>query len=277
MARRDQALSKTGEGDQLTLALPYWPDTDRAAPRPFLLSGLFPVVKRGTRRRLESEEVAVWGDHILRVTGQQMDQGDLDTLLELLHRARSQETTAPVETSARELLRCMGKKTGGTQCTWLGQSIERLQNNSIQITSNGRATYQGSLIQEFLRDEKTQAYKIVLNPRLAEMFGGGNYTRMIQEVRQALKTDLSKWLYGYVNSHRATLENPHRVKLSTLKPLTGSRATDKKFREMLRAGLEQLKEQGVLADWEITAQGVVVLTRPERAVVPETPRLGYGP
>jgi hypothetical protein len=51
------------------LQLPFAFDIERTAPAPVVRSALFGIVKRGTRRYVEREVVASWGNDSIIYTG----------------------------------------------------------------------------------------------------------------------------------------------------------------------------------------------------------------
>jgi hypothetical protein len=75
-------------GKQLTL--PIWTSIERTAPAPIVRSALFGIVKRGTRRFVDREVLASWGNDSITFTGSQLDQADFDLWLEILHQSREQ-------------------------------------------------------------------------------------------------------------------------------------------------------------------------------------------
>jgi|GEM_PF-5660908 len=71
------------------------------------------------------------------------------------------------------------------------------------------------------------------------------------EQRHALSGDLSKWLQGYVLSHKSTWRKPHLIGLDKLQELCSSSATIRKFRQQLKNAMTELQEQHVVAGWNL--------------------------
>jgi hypothetical protein len=129
----------------------------------------------------------------------------------------------------------------------------------------GRKTFGGPLIEGFDRDEATGEHVLYLSPRLAELFEDGDYTRIDWEIRRGLGMDLAKWLHGYIASHRATTQNPHRLGLKRLRELCGSETDELwKFRQQVRDAMQELQAAGVVTAWRITPGDALEVVRPNR-------------
>ncbi|OSM08672.1 putative Replication initiator protein A [Magnetofaba australis IT-1] len=244
--------------------LPFWPDEDRAAPTMMLQSALFGCAVKGERPMVKDMALATWGSVTIRYTGERLDQGDLDVWYELVHRSRD-SLGHMVPVSAYSLLKAIGRSTGKTQYEWLKRSLKRLQVCGVEVARADGRGYQGPLVAAFAFSERERKYAFRLNPELAELFKNEGFTRVVFETRLKLKTDTARWLHNYINTHRATYERPHRVKLQTLHELIGSETKNMRaFRKRIRDTLEQLQEHGVVESWEVTDNDTVVIVRPDR-------------
>ena len=244
--------------------LPLWPAELRTCPSCVLRSALFGVVQRGRRKALEGEILATWEGITIRYTGWRLDQADLDVWLAALHLAREHHLGVRVSVTINEMLRTIGRPTDGRSHDWFKNAIRRLTACAVEITRQ-RRTYWGSLIEKGCRDEATGAFVIVLNPELAMLFEDDDYTRIEWEIRRSLGMDLAKWLHGYIASHRATAQNPHRIGLERLRALCGSdydRLRD--FRDDVRKAMDQLQAAGVVTTWRITPGDALEVVRPNR-------------
>ena len=244
--------------------LPLWPAELRTCPSCVLRSALFGVVQRGRRKALEGEILATWEGVIIRYTGWRLDQADLDVWLAALHLAREHHLGVRVPVTLNAMLRTIGRPTAGSSHEWLKGAIRRLTACAVEITRQ-RRTYWGSLIEKGCRDEETGEFVIVLNPELAVLFEDDDYTRLGWEIRRGLGMDLAKWLHGYIASHRATTQNPHRIGLERLQALCGSdyeRLRD--FRDDVRKAMAQLQAAGVVTVWRITPGDALEVVRPNR-------------
>ena len=244
--------------------LPLWPAELRTCPSCVLRSALFGVVQRGRRKALERAILATWEGVTLRYTGWRLDQADLDVWLAALHLAREHHLGVRVLVTVNEMLRTMGRCTGKHDHEWFKGAVARLTACAVEITA-GRKTFGGPLIEGFERDEVTGEHVLYLSPRLADLFEDGDYTRIDWEIRRGLGMDLAKWLHGYIASHRATTQNPHRLGLERLQALCGSdygRLRD--FRDDLRKAMAQLQAAGVVTAWRITPGDALEVVRPNR-------------
>ncbi len=244
--------------------LPLWPEELRACPSCVLRSALFGVVQRGRRKALEGEILATWEGVTIRYTGWRLDQGDLDVWLAALHLAREHNLGVRVPVTINEMLRTTGRSTAGSFYEWFKSAIRRLTACAVEITA-GRKTFGGPLIEGFERDEVTGEHVLYLSPRLAELFEDGDYTRIDWETRRDLGMDLAKWLHGYIASHRATTQNPHRLGLERLRTLCGSETDElRKFRQQIREAMQELQAAGVVTAWRITPGDALEVVRPNR-------------
>ena len=222
------------------------------------------MIERGQRKALQRTVLAAWSGITIRYTGVELDQSDLDVWLTVLHIAREQALGVRVPVTAHQLLKTMGWATGKANHEWLKVVMARLNGAVVEITVNGK-TYSGPLVAEFVRDEATGHYLLVLNPNLVVLFEDNTFTRLEWEQRQDLSKDLAKWLYGYVLSHRATAKQPHRIGLERLRELCGSdikRVVD--FRKEVRAAVRELKDAGVVTTWRITENDALEVIRPRK-------------
>ena len=244
--------------------LPLWPAELRTCPSCVLRSALFGVVQRGRRKALEGEILATWEGVTIRYTGWRLDQGDLDVWLAALHLAREHHLGVRVPVTINAMLRTMGRSTAGSFHEWLKGVIRRLTACAVEITV-GRKTFGGPLIEGFERDEATGEHVLYLSPRLADLFEDGDYTRIEWEIRRSLGMDLAKWLHGYIASHRATTQNPHRLGLKRLRELCGSETDElRKFRQQVRDAMQELQAAGVVTAWRITPGDALEVVRPNR-------------
>lgn len=232
--------------------LPIWPDAFRAVPNSFLRSALFGAIRKGRRRYLEAEQIAAVDGIEVRYTGQRLDQGDLDVWEALLHAAREQDLGSECRVTSYALLKLMGKvDTGGNRQT-LHKRITRLRAGAIEV-KQGRHIYIGGLVDEAYKDEETQEWVIVLNPRLRSLYGPDQFTQIEWAVRHALDgQQLAQWLHGFYASHA----KPFPIKIETLLQLAGSeneaaRSAYQKLRLALKAVADASANKGAPFSYEI--------------------------
>ena len=97
------------------------------------------------------------------------------------------------------------------------------------------------------------------------LFEDDDFTRLEWEIRLDLDMDLAKWLHGYIASHRATTQNPHRLGLKRLRELCGSDREELRFfRRDVRQAMRELQAAGVVTAWRITPGDALEVVRPNR-------------
>jgi TrfA protein len=225
---------------------PLWPELVRACPNSFLRSALFPAIHRKDRRFINDELLASCEGIEIRFKGEQLNQEDLDLCSLLFHLGRLHPLGDTCHFTAYAMLKVLGRAKGSREYQDLHQSIRRLgQQVEIKI---GRYRYFGAFVLKGVRDDITRHYNIKLNPDLVGLFAHG-WTALEWKQRQELRgKHLALWLQGYYASHAA----PVSVKVETLRAWSGSKTKDLyKFRQNLRAALDQLKKFGVIAAWRI--------------------------
>lgn len=234
-SRKAAAPARQGPGK----SLPLWPDAVRGVPNGMLRSALFGVIKKGSRRFMQGEQVAALEGIEIRYTGQQLDQGDLDVWESLLHVARVQKMGEQCRFTAYALLKLMEKTDTGKNRETLQIRIERLRANAINI-KQGRYSYIGGLVDEAFRDDETREWVIGLNPKLHNLFGADQFTQIEWTVRRTLDGQpLAQWLYGFYAGHA----KPYPIKIETLHKLCGSEATVMSdFAKTLRKGMDAVSK-----------------------------------
>ncbi|NOY71634.1 MAG: hypothetical protein GXP14_04545 [Gammaproteobacteria bacterium] len=251
--RRQSKSLQPCAGDQ---QLPMWQDYQRGAPVCVLRSSIFGVVKRGRRRYLRREELAKWGEDKISYSGERLDQADLDVWLELLHLVRTTPLGQTVAFEKYTFLRQLGRSTGRQNWRWLEDSIARMMASTVEIKT-GTKRYLGALIHKGYIDDESGRYVVILNTELMALFHAG-YTLQHAKKRLLLSTDLAKWLCGYLESHKATEDHPHRVSVKRLHELCGSETKNlKHFRSKLKSAVDQLAEQEVIKKWTITKNDIL--------------------
>lgn len=242
--------------------LAFWRDRERAVPTAIIRSALFGVVKRGRRPYVQGHLIVCWKNCEIRYTGGRLDQYDEDVWMQVLHFARQQDLSAEngIRFTLRGFLKSMGTSSGGCSTRALFRSLERMTATAVSIRV-GSFTYVGSLIDEFVEDEATGRYVVRINPKLAGLFGTG-YTKLEAETRRRLSTQITQHLYGYIQSHKATQQHPHRIGLVRLQEIMGSETEPKDFRRKVRRAMEELQRAGVVTSWRITAGDALEFVRP---------------
>ena len=240
-----KATAKALENGVFQLKYP-WANENRGVPNDFLRSALFGVVRRGRREVLDGVEIAAWGDSCIRYTGAKLMQSDQDVWMACVEACKRAGSTQ-VEIGQRDLMRLAGRKGGNTGR--LFNDIKRLAFAGIEI-SGGQYRYAGTLLQEVIRNEETGKLALSINPKMAALFGAGA-THIGAEQRHALSGDLSKWLHGYVLSHKSNAQEPHIIRLQKVQELCGSQSNIRDFRRSIKKSLKELEEKKIIVEGTI--------------------------
>lgn len=218
--------------------LPNWPDTDRGVPNIALRSALFGAIAKGPRRYLEGENISAQKNITISYTGEQLDQGDLDVWVTVLHLARTQPIDQGCSITAYKLLKLLQLTDTGANHKTLKSRLSRMNTCALVVQVGPLIHYEGSLINEIYRDEHSRHCIIRLTPGLNKMFERDQFTQIHWAVRQTLNGHyLAQWLHGFYSSHAA----PFPLRIETLHRLSGSKTTDQsKFRQLLRKALDAL-------------------------------------
>lgn len=212
----------------------------REVPNIALRSALFGAIGKGKRRYLEREMIYTQKNTSIIYTGVQLDQGDLDVWETILHIVRTQPLGQDCCISTYKLLQLLGNSDTGANRKVLKRRLSRLSASALDVKIGYHTYYEGSLINEILRDENNGRSIIRLNPHLSKMFESDQFTRINWQVRQSLKGKfLAQWLHGYYSSHAT----PYPVRIQTLHQLSGSNSVHQsKFRQQLSKALSTLRE-----------------------------------
>lgn len=227
-----------GQPHQLSLWPSVWSEGSRCAPNLLLRAALFAALGDAPRRFLDRVELATNANSKLIYTGVQLDQGDLDVWLNMLHIARLQPMGNQVRFTAYRMLKLLGRAdTGGNRRT-LHKRILRLKATAIELQS-GHITYMGSLIQYGCKDDINREYMIVIDPALHPLFDQHQFTYLDKAIRHELEgKPLAQWLHAFYSTHGA----PYPLSATYLRQLSGStNACPKSFRQKLKRALADVE------------------------------------
>lgn len=218
-------------------SIPVVSEQKRVVPNAILRSSLFGVVAKGNRKYERNVLKATVQGLTVKFTGEQLDQADLDVYLECVRRCAKNPLGELVRFSVSDFLKSIGRNTGKSDHEWVKSCLTRLFVCGIEL-GDGRFFYEGHLINEKYRDEKTGEFVIALNPKIAAFFSGDVWTGLLMIERYGLKgKSLALWLHGFYSSH----EKPFPYKVETIKELCGSEVSVLwKFRQTLKKSLSDL-------------------------------------
>ncbi len=251
--------------------LPLWPDEKRGAPNAILRSAVFSAstpVARIDRPRYVDRLLPVLPPFAVYYTGPQLYQPELDVCLELWHRCRRTTLGNEVTFHARSFLRSIGRHTGKSDHTWLGEAFSALLEPSVRVMARNPSggmtfVYGGHLVEEAFHDQSRDAWYARVSPTITRLFAPGAHTWLQSSARLALgRGYLAKWLHGYYATHR----DPLPISVERLRELSGSSAGRlRKFRESLRSALQGLAEaecsEGRAFAWRIDDEDMVHVRR----------------
>ncbi len=250
--------------------LAFWSDERRGAPNPVLRSALFSAGKPTARREfLEQVKLApALAPYTVRYTGPELFQPDLDVWLELVHLCRLRPLGTSTDFQVRTFLKALGRSTGKTDRVRLVAGFARLRATSFTVswvdpTTKKYRMYMGGLLDALAVDEATGRWRVVLDPRIAELFAPSQHTWLQASARRALgKSYMAKWLHGYFSSHR----QPHPIRVAALLELSGSENRElRDFRRRLRAALAEVARvetaEGRRFEWRLDDEDLVHVRR----------------
>lgn len=175
-------------------------------PNPVVRSSLFAPIARGRRKDHKETLIAGRGDAQITVTGPQLDMSDSDVFMHCLELSKREELGKPVYFTRNDFLNGLGKKGphGKSSYEWLHGALWRLKITTIKIKTERYETAL-NLIQDYEANSESGEYWIAINPRIATLFGGGQFTKIDWQKRQAIahQIDLAKWVQGYILSNRS--------------------------------------------------------------------------
>ncbi len=250
--------------------LPF-PDETPPVSNVIARSALFAAVKSKDRRQMRHEIVASQEGIEISFTGEQLNQDDHDSFMQLVKLASGRPLGETVVIPANAILRALGRSTGKSQHEQLRADMDRLISGTVTIKAKG-LEYIGHLIDDALQDSREPVHKrhwaYRLNPRLVTLFAPNTYTLNNWETRQQLsQKDLARWLQLWLESHAQNFATG----VDTIRERCGSRnASLRDFRYKLKTALDDLKAAGVIHNWAIDAGDLVHIDR-----TPSDSQLGH--
>ena len=238
--------------------LPLWPEPKRGAPNSFIRSALFAAIQGKDRQYMKEALLASQDGIVIKYTGEQLNQSDLDVWETIVHLAREQPLGTFCSFTAHGLLKALGLPTGNSQHKQLHSTIIRLTACAVEVTHEGK-TYFGPLIKSGAKDDLSRHYGVELNKGIIQLFGENQWTALDWQQRQELRAQpLAQALHAFYSSHRL----PFAVKIETLKAYTGSRNKQAaSFKRQLNIALQELVDVGFLASFEIDRNHLVHVRR----------------
>jgi hypothetical protein len=245
----------------LQFPLPFGKDT-RAVSNPLARGSLFAAVKD---RQHFKDYILVYEESDIKITfkGEQLNQDDNDTFLQLVKMALYKPFGTDIVQAVNAVLSGMGRTTHQEQRRQLVEQISRLVFGMIKLTTpNFR--YEGHLLDDATTPQEQAtlpqyrrhlAYR--LNPKFARFYAETAYTIFDSQERRKLKgrgSELAKWLHLWIIGNA----EQYLHKVETIRQLCGSRSTLKEFRRLLRQALNLIKKVEIIIDWHIDPKSDLV-------------------
>ncbi len=249
-------LASTTDAKILKFPLPFGDET-RAVSNPLARCALFAAVKE--RQHFKDYVLVGEQDGVkIEFKGEQFNQDDHDTLLQLVKMALHKPFGVDVVQSVNAVLSGIGRTTHQEQRRQLFEQISRLVFGTVRLTIPDMPRYEGHLLDDastpddqatLPRYRRHLAYR--LNPKFARFYDKAAFTLIDWKDRVKLKgrgSELAKWLHLWIVGNAE--QYPHKVE--TIREKCGSQTKDlKKFRQTLRAALDQLQAAGIITAWRI--------------------------
>ena len=254
--------------------MPMWGDSTRSLPTPFLRSALFrPASTREPRIKMEDDLIEAADGVELRYSGVELRLDDERVLEEILHMARGtmqDDIGVKVVFTGYEMLKRLGRGTGGGEYATLHESITRLQTAKVsfsKVHKNRRRRFQGQLVSAFATDSEANPggsinpnahWTVFVGPYVRTMFGDA--LLLDQTQRKALRKPYAIWLHGYLSF----LQPGQIVQIDADEVLrtSGTRAARKRdAMASVRGGLKELQDVGFLARFHIDPSGTITVQR----------------
>jgi len=231
--------------------LAFWPDDKRAMPGDFIACALFSGIQGKDSEYVERQTLASINGLSVTFTGRRLTQVHADVWEAIMHLSRQLPEGSHVTFSARQLLRLMGRQTGGKQRDDLDLWINQLTATSVVIhDEKNHQRFRGSLLPRSAEkvDEADTLYSVDINRDLAKVLSADAKLFLVdwEKRRQLQQKPLAAWL----QRHFSRFHKPLAVaELYRLSGSTTKRLVD--FRKQLRAALADLQIVGVLSSWRI--------------------------
>lgn len=255
--------------NQLVAPEDIWPDGYWAQSSDLVRTALFTSNRYGQDEKRPTrfnKELFSQNNIKILVTGEETNTMDEDVFMQLLHYQRRHDLGTRIAFSVSELVNDLGVAKNGKVTKRVVASIRRLQRTTIemQFATPGRLQgYSGQLVNDFYFDKSDQSaqYSVTFNPEIARLFFP-NFTRINRAQDGLIRMELSRRLHRYYSSHNP----PYAVSVDFLWDISGSSIKDlRKFKQKLRACLDELVAVGFLEEWSISDRNLVSVKRRSEA------------
>jgi hypothetical protein len=241
------AASEVENGKVYQLA--FWPDDKRAMPGDFIACALFSALQGKDAEYVERQTLASVNGLTVVFTGKRLTKVHADVWEAIMHMARQYPQGSLVRCTARQLLRLMGRQTGGKKRDDLDLWINQLTATSVVIRDDAsKERFRGSLLPRSAdRDVPDDtAYCFDINRDLARILSTNLFLVDWEKRRQLQRKPLASWLQRHFSRFHKPVPVAELYRLSDSKT---KRLVD--FRKQLRVALSELQQVDVIGDWRI--------------------------
>jgi len=240
----DGVRETNGQDADDELAIQYtWGKNRRGVPSHLVRNAVFGV-RRRNRIQLNKAKIITEGNVTISVTGESLDQSDMDVFLECINLCK-EAGSFRASTSQRSFMGSLGMRCGGRAAEVLKSHIQRMHNYQIEIETANGDIFSTHMIMQYYINKK--GLMVHLSKELIDILNRGT-TWIDVRKRKALSTDLEKWMHCFVSSHKA--EKPIYRSIEDLHNMTSSRLAIAKFKFELFKAMDCLEDKSVIKDWK---------------------------
>jgi len=250
LTRRLESLTQTARQRESAKVyqFPLWGDPQRGIPNDFARSALFAARKGTGKDYLRGESIFSQAGVSISYSGPRLTQDHLDVFEGIMHLAREVPEGNVVCFTARRLLKLIGRRASGRDYERLLRTLTDLTATALTVKRDGGDVYWGSLLPEGAAKPSEGYYRVMINRHLIRLFERGFTVIEWQQRRALARKPLAQALHVWLCSH----DKPYPVTVQYLHDITGSSTKELyKFRQNLKAALDELKAVNVLADWRL--------------------------
>lgn len=244
------AEGETNAGKLYQLA--FWPDDKRAMPGEFIACALFSALQGKDAEYVERQRLASVNGLTVIFTGKRLTQVHADVWEAIMHMGRQQPEGSLVRCTARQLLRLMGRQTGGKQRDDLDLWLNQLTATSVVIRDDvGGERFRGSLLPRSADKDVPEdtAYAFDINRDLARILSNNLFLVDWDKRRQLQRKPLASWLQRHFSRFHKPVAVAELYRLSDSKT---KRLVD--FRKQLRVALCELQQVNVIGAWSVDSK-----------------------
>lgn len=199
-------------------------------PNVFIRSNLFTTSKN---IKTIDKEINSQKNYTIILNGEQFNQNDcliLQSCLYLIQKTENSECFA----NYNSINYIINKKNGGSSNKLIDKSLDKLSKNKLTIKLS-ELIINGSIL-SYKKDNKGLHLK--LNSDFISLFNN-DFTFIDIDKKTRLNSDLSKWIFDYLSSHKI---NKTSLSIDYIQRLCGNNCLKYEFKRLLKKSLDQITE-----------------------------------